>query len=90
MAYNNREYQKTYITTGATTVVFSGRGTLGGVCINSATAVGAVTVQDNGVTFAVLGSAVTAGKYLENVVISNGLTLINASTDDITVLWAKG
>lgn len=85
--YNNREYQKTYISTQTTTAVFTGRGVLGGININ--TAAGTITVQDGGVTFAIIAATMT-GTQLSDVVISNGLTIITGGAADITVKWAKG
>lgn len=89
MAYNEREYQKTYINTAATTVIFSGRGTLGGICVNT-TAAGTILISDGASPFASLAASVLAGKYLENIVISNSLTVSPAAASDITVLWTKG
>lgn len=87
--YNNREYQKTYITTNASTVVFTGRGTLGGICVNT-TAAGTITVQDNGVTFAILKASIAENEYLQNILISKNLTIVTANSPDITIKWVKG
>ena len=87
--YNNREYQKTYITTQASTAVFSGRGTLGGICINT-TAASTIVLYDGTTPFATLAASIVAGKYLENVLISNGLNVSTNGAPDVTVLWVKG
>jgi len=87
--YNNREYQKTYITTNTSTVVFSGRGTLGGVCINT-TAAGTIVLYDGASAFASLKASIVENEYLQNILISNGLTIVTAASPDITVKWVKG
>lgn len=87
--YNNREYQKTYVTTAASTSVFSGRGVLGGICINT-TAAGSITIYDGASPFAVLKASIAENKYLENIVVSNSLIVSTNAASDITVLWAKG
>jgi len=86
--YNNREYEKTYITTTATSVVFSGKGTLGGVCVNT-TAAGTIVLYDGASAFASLVASIAVGTYLENVVIGNGLTVVTAASPNITVKWTK-
>lgn len=87
--YNNREYQKTYITGSASTSVFSGRGTLGGICINT-TASGVITIYDGASVYASLKSNIVEGEYLQNIVISNGLTVSTSASPDITVKWTRG
>jgi hypothetical protein len=87
--YNPSDWQKTYITVAASTVVFSGRGTLGGICVNT-TAAGAITLYDGTSPFAILVASVSPNVYLEGIVISNGLTVNTAASPDITVKWAKG
>ena len=86
--YNANEYEKTYITTNASNVIFTGRGTLGGICVNT-TAAGIITVQDNGTTFAILKTSIVENEYLKDIIISNGLTIVTANSPDITVKWVK-
>jgi hypothetical protein len=86
--YDNREYEKKYITTAATSVVFSGKGTLGGVCVNT-TAAGTIVLYDGSSPFASLVASIAVGTYLENMVIGNGLTVVTAGSPNITVKWVK-
>lgn len=86
--YNNREYEKTYITTNATSVVFSGAGTLGGVCVNT-TAAGTIVLYDGSSVFASIKASVLEGTYIENVVIGNGLTVVTAASPNLTIKWYK-
>ncbi len=92
--YNPREYQYTRINTAASTAIFTGRGNLGGVCINGTTNVGAVQVIDGTSTLVgIIGTSVIAGTYLEGIVISAGLTIVTTSgagTPDVTIKWTKG
>lgn len=89
MPYNNLEYQKTYITTSASTSVFAGRGNLGGVCINT-TAASTITVYDGASPFAVLAASISPGTYLQGISISNGLVISTAGSPDVTIKWIKG
>lgn len=93
MAYNDREWQYTYITTATTTQIFTGNGTLGGICVNT-TAAGTIGVIDNitGTTVNVgsLVASVTPGTYLEGIVMSKGLRIVTAAASDITVKWSQG
>lgn len=86
--YNDREFQKTYISTSTSTTVFTGRGTLGGVSVNTA-ATGAILLLDGGTQFASLKSSISEGTYLSDLVISNGLIISTAGTPDITVKWCR-
>lgn len=87
--YNNAEYQKTYINTSASTTVFTGRGNLGGICINT-TAASTITLLDGGSPFAVLQASILPGTYLEGLVIATSLVISTAGTPDVTVKWTKG
>lgn len=87
--YNNREYQKTYITTTASTTILTGRGNLGGVCVNT-TATGTITLIDGTSPFAVLQASILPGVYLQGVIISKSLIISTAGSPDITILWTKG
>lgn len=90
---NNKEYQYTNITTATTTQVFSGRGTLHSIVVNT-TAAGTIIIADSAssTTPAVgtLKASVAEGDYIYDVVISTGLRIITAAASDITVCWAKG
>ncbi len=89
MSYNNREYQKTNITTNTTTAVFTGRGTLHTIVINT-TAAGSITLQDGSTAFAVLKASIGEGTYTYDVSIANGLNVVTAGASDVTVTWTKG
>lgn len=84
--YNNTEYEKTYITTGTTTTVFSGKGKLMRLIIDSPA--GTITLKDNGVTFKVL-PATTTGVQTYEVAIGNTLSIVTSSTPDLLVVWSK-
>lgn len=95
--YNIREYQYTHISSSgaATTVCFVGRGNLGGVGVNTATAVGLVTVKDaavatGGTTVGIIAAAAPAGNYMDGVSISAGLVIVTAGASDLTVKWTQG
>jgi hypothetical protein len=86
--YNNKEYQYTNITTNTTTEVFTGKGILQAITINT-TAAGAITIQDGGVALGVLVSNATVGTYWYNIAISDGLDIVTGASSDITVTWSK-
>lgn len=86
--YNNLEYQKTYITGSASTTVFTGRGNLGGICINT-TAASTITVFDGTSPFAILAASIGAGTYLQGISIATSLIISTAGSPDITIKWTK-
>lgn len=94
--YNNREYQYVHVPGAATTVAFVGRGNLGYVGINTATAVATITVYDNptatitGTTVAVIASGSPGGMYVRDLVLSQGCTVVTTGASDITIAYAKG
>lgn len=88
-----REYQATNINSGTSTQVFSGKGILQAVTINT-TAAGTITIIDGvgsaaSPVVAVLKSSVVEGTYLYNCAISTGLKVVTAAASDITVTWQK-
>ncbi len=85
---NPQEYQKTYISTNTTTTVFTGKGTLHSIVVNT-TAAGSITLNDNGTAFAVLKASVAEGTYLYDCAVSKTLTVVTAGASDITVNWAQ-
>lgn len=92
--YNNREYNGTHITTNTDTVVFTGKGILQAVTVNTAAA-GAVTIADGvsastGTTKAILKSSVAEGTYWYNMTMASGLVITTAASTDLTVTWTKG
>lgn len=90
---NNREYEYTHLATGATTQIFTGRGLLQAITINSPAA-GTITIQDgtasSPATIGIIAASSAAGTYWFNCSISTGLRIILGSTTDITVTWAQG
>ncbi len=93
MAYNDKDYQYTYIASATTTQVFSGRGTLKAITINTATAVGIITVIDgtSGTTgnVAIIAAATPGQTLTYDISISQGLRIVTAGASDITVVWGK-
>lgn len=89
--YNNREYKPTHISTNTTTTVFTGKGILQAITVNT-TAAGAITISDGsvGTVYAVLKSSVAEGTYWYNLTCASGLTITTAASSDITVTWAQG
>lgn len=82
-------YKYTYITTATTTQVLTGQGALVRIVLNKA-ATGAITIIDNitGST-ANIGviAALTPAQSIEyGVFITSGIRIINASTEDITIV----
>lgn len=80
----------TNISTGTTTTVKSGRGTLARITVNT-TAAGAITVYDNtsaaGTKIATLPSSAVVGTYEFGCRFLTGLTIVTAAASDITVIW---
>ena len=89
---NNREYQYTYITSGATTTVFTGKGILHSININQ-TPSGVVRIVDNtsGTTanVGILPASAVVGTRLYDVTISKGLIIDQAGSGDLTVAWCQ-
>lgn len=88
-----REYQATNINSATTTQVFSGKGILQAITVNT-TAAGAITIVDaiGAAVIPVVGvlkSSVAEGTYWYNCAISTGLKIITAAASDITVTWQK-
>lgn len=90
--FNNREYEKTYITTTTTTQVFSGRGTLQAITVNTSAA-GTIGIIDGttGTTVNVgqLKASVAEGTYWFNCVMKAGCRIVTGANSDITVTWAQ-
>ncbi len=93
MSYNNREYIPTHIGTGTTTsLVFSGKGILHSIVVNSSTAVivGAFDALTNASgTVALLKASVAEGPYEYDAVCANGLFITTGVGGDYTVLWTR-
>ncbi len=93
MSFNNKDYQYTYIGSATTTQVFTGRGTLKAIVINTATAVGIITVIDGiaGSTgnVAIIAAATPGQTLTYDICLSQGLRIVTAGASDITVVWTK-
>ncbi len=90
--FNNREYEKTYVATGTTTQVFTGRGTLQAITINT-TAAGTITIIDgtSGSTanVAIIKASAVEGTYWFNCIMNAGCRVITGAASDITITWAQ-
>jgi hypothetical protein len=90
---NPDENQYTYISSATTTQVFTGKGTLHSIVVNT-TAAGSIKIIDgtSGSTANVgtLVSSVVVGTYLYDIAISAGLRIITAAASDITICWSQG
>ncbi len=90
--YNNREYNPTHITTGTTAQIFTGKGILHNIVVNTSTGT-AVAMYDsigaNTGTIAILKSSISEGTYSYDATVANGL-YITHGTGDYTVLWTRG
>lgn len=93
MPYNNREYQYKYIVTATTTTVFTGRGTLHNITLNSV-ANGVTRIVDNTAgtvaNVGIISAAAGAGTYSYDAAISKGLIIDTAGTGDMTVTFTQG
>lgn len=89
---NTEEYQYTYITSGATTTVFTGKGKLHAININQSPT-GVVRIVDNntGTTanVGILPASATVGTRRYDIAISKGLIIDQAGTADLTVAWSQ-
>ena len=92
---NNKEYRYTYITTGATTNVFTGRGILHNVTVNTKATGGIIRIVDNTTgTTANVGiiDSSSLGNFLYDVSISKCFIIDTGATSteaDITVSWCQ-
>jgi hypothetical protein len=89
-------YKTTNITTATTTLVFSGRGTFGGLIFNRRVATGIVTIYDNTVASGTIVGTITQGAAIlsdppaevnYNRYMENGLTIVTSQAENITVKW---
>lgn len=86
--------QVKHITTAATNTIFGNATVATGICfgitINKATT-GAITIEDTDgtttVIIAIIAASTPAATYWYHAPISRGLVVINASTEDFTVLY---
>lgn len=82
-------YKYTYITAGATTQILTGQGALVRISINKVTT-GTITIIDgiSGSTanIGVIAASTPAQSIEYGIQVVNGIRIINASTEDITVV----
>lgn len=88
--FNIQEYEKAYISTAATTQVYTGRCILDAIVVNS-TAAGTISIIDatsgSTVNVGILASGVAAGVYEYHCVMNAGIRIITGAASDITVLY---
>lgn len=93
MAFNQSQYRYTNITTGTTTQVFTGAGTIHAITLNTAAA-GSIILADSVSTttpaIATIKASAAEGTYLYDVAVANGLRIITAGATDLTVSWTQG
>lgn len=93
---NKQEFQYTHITSKSDSQIFTGRGLLRGVVINT-TAAGTINVSDRLLTttagtdgnVGIIQASALPGTYRYDVSISKGLTIATGASSDITVCWAQ-
>lgn len=94
---NRQEFEYTKISSASDTQIFTGRGLLHTVVVNT-TAAGAINLTDailtassgTSGTVGILQASVLPGTFLYDISIANGLTVATAAGSNITVCWAKG
>lgn len=92
MAFNDKEYQFTNITSATTTQVFTGRGLLHAIVVNE-TAAGSIIIANSTTTttptVGTLKASIAEGVYELDVVMSAGCRIVTAGASNITVIWAQ-
>lgn len=88
---NDQEYQYTYISTGTTTQVYTGKCILHAITVNT-TAAATIGIVDNttGTTVNVgqLKASVVEGTYQYHISMSKGIRIVTGGASDITVCWS--
>lgn len=91
--YISAAYAFLNITTDTTTLVFSGQGILGAVCINSGASGETITIYNSltgsGTKVGTITLATTSGGCFNyNAFLSTGLTVVTAvAAADLTIVW---
>lgn len=89
---NPTDNRYTYISTGATNQIFTGKGILHSIIVGE-TAAGAISIIDNtsgsSVNVGTLKSGIAEGTYEFRCAISKGLRIITAAASKITVVWSQ-
>jgi hypothetical protein len=82
----------TNIAAAGTTTLFTGKGTLHSVVVNSVAATSSVVVYDNtsaaGTKLATIGTVSSYGSFIYDVAFNTGLTVVVTGTPDVTVCWS--
>lgn len=86
--YNAREYNHTNITTNVTTAIFTGKGILQAITINTAAA-GTIIIKDGTVVVGTIKASAAEGTYWYNTTIAANLSVVTAASTDITVTWTQ-
>ena len=94
---NRQEFEYTHSNSPQNVQIFSGRGLLRAVVINT-TAASSIVLTDDLLTasagtsgnIGVIQASALPGTYRYDISISKGLTVYSAGSSDITVCWAKG
>ncbi len=90
--YNNREYNATYLSAGSTSQIFTGKGILHSIAVNSSTATvigvyDSISSTSTGTT-ALIKASIAEGVYNYDITIANGLYLTYGA-GNYTVIWTK-
>lgn len=84
-------YQRAYITSATTTQVLTGQGALVRIVLNKLTT-GAISIIDNTagstVNIGVIAAATPAQSIEYGLQVVSGIRIINASTEDITIIYS--
>lgn len=92
MAFNNKDYEKTYLTGGSTALIFTGKGTVHGVVVGT-TAATAVVLYDGlaatSGTAVLLKASIVENSYDMDMSMSNGCYVTYGSGGTYTVIWTK-
>ena len=91
--YNNREYQSVNLVGAASSsVIFTGRGILHSIIVNTANGGGTITITDTPSTtkgtITLTNSVATTLFY--DIAISGGLKIATSTSPDITVVYTQG
>lgn len=95
--FNNREYEKTYLTGGTTSQIFSGKGLLHGIVVGTttSTAIAAFDMVQTGSlvptsTAMILKASIAEGNYSDlDMNFANGLYITYGTAGTYTVIWSK-
>lgn len=88
--YNTREYDSKHISSGTTTTIFTGKGVLQAITVNT-TANGTITITDGsiGSVKGILKASVAENTYWYNMSMASGCSIVTAAASDLTVTYAQ-